>query len=177
MTNPSAKPRIDVSCLNEGKSLGGPLDQSIAEFASSVVKTKTVDPITTEFVRLRCAQIHDCRICGSLRNEEALNEGFDEKMQRKIARYETSDLAPEHIAALRLCDAMILSPELADPSLSDELHRHFSREQIAEICLDVMKWSQQKALVALKLEAPSWKNLNTLSFDDDGNPVIGTPVR
>ena len=177
MTNSSANPRIDVSCLNEGKSLGGALDQSIAEFAASVVKTKTVDPITSELVRLRCAQVHDCRICGSLRNEEAVDEGFDEEMQRKIAGYETSDLAPEYTAALRLCDAMILSPALADPSLSEELHRHFSREQIAELCLDVMKWSQQKALVALRLEAPSWKDLNTLSFDDDGNPVIGTPTR
>ena len=97
-------------------------------------------------------------------------------MQRKIGAYENSDFSPQIVAALRLCDAMILSPQFADESLKQELRQHFSEEQIAEICLDVVKWSQQKALVALRTEAPPWDTTNILIFDEQGNPGFGGPA-
>ena len=80
------------------------------------------------------------------------------------------------IAALRLCDAMILTPSLAGSGLKQELERHFSAAQIAEIMLDVMKWSQQKALVALRLESPPWEDTRVLRFDKDGRPSFGGPA-
>ncbi len=169
-------PRLPLEELTPGIALDGALERAIADFAASVVRAKTVDPLTTELVRLRCAQIHDCRLCGSLRTREALDEGFDESMQRKIAHYENSDFGPEIIAALRLCDAMILSPSFADEELKAELERHYTATQIAEICLDVVKWSQQKALVALRTEAPPWDTTNVLSFDEVGNPEFGGPA-
>ncbi|ARN75820.1 carboxymuconolactone decarboxylase family protein [Oceanicoccus sagamiensis] len=169
-------PRLAESELTPGVAVNGPLEQAIANFAAAVVNAKTVDPLITELVRLRCAQTHDCRLCGSLRNQEALDEGFDEIMQRKIASYESSDFSPEIIAALRLCDAMILTPADADTALKEELQRYFSPEQIAEICLDVMKWSQQKALVALRVEAPPWDEVTVLTFDKQGNPGFGGPA-
>lgn len=169
----SNTPRIPAEQLTPGVALDGPLEQAIASFAAAVVNAKTVDPVITELVRLRCAQTHDCRLCGSLRNQEALDQGFDETMQRKIARYESSDFSPDIIAALRLCDAIILTPASADAALKKELERHFSPEQIAEICLDVMKWSQQKALVALRTEAPPWDTVNVLYFDEEGKPGFG----
>ena len=168
--------RLAPEQLTAGVSGDGPLDQAIAEFAASVVRAKAVDPLTTELVRLRCAQVHDCRLCGTLRNQEALDEGFNEELQQKIARYESSDLHPRQIAALRLCDAMILTPSLADTALRQELERHFSAEQIAEIMLDVVKWSQQKALVALRSEAPPWTETNILVFDEDGRPGFAGPA-
>jgi|TARA_B110000902_G_scaffold265250_1_gene349004 alkylhydroperoxidase family enzyme len=171
MTN--LKPRISPEQLTQGVSLNSPLETSIANFAAAVVSAKTVNPLITELVRLRCAQIHDCRLCGSLRNQEALDEGFDETMQRKIATYENSDFSPEIIVALKLCDAIILSPMLANNALKEELNRYFSSQQISEICLDVMKWSQQKALVALRIEAPIRKYISVLSFDEKGQPHIG----
>ena len=97
-------------------------------------------------------------------------------MQRKIAAYESSDFSPDIVAALRLCDTIILSPSLADDELRKELEKHFSATQIAEICLDVMKWSQQKALVALRLEAPPWETTNVLFFDEEGKPGFGGPA-
>jgi hypothetical protein len=36
-----------------------------------------------------------------------------------------------------------------------------------------MKWSQQKALVALRIEAPIRKYISVLSFDEKGQPHIG----
>lgn len=172
----SLKPRLAAQDLSPGVALNGPLEQAIAEFAAAVVNAKTVDPLITELVRLRCAQIHDCRLCGSLRNQEALEQGFDETMQHKIARYQSSDFSPDIVAALRLCDAMILSPASADTALKEELERYFSAEQIAEICLDVAKWSQQKALVALRMEAPPWDTVTVLAFDEQGNPSFGGPA-
>ncbi len=144
------EPRLPADGLSPGVSGDGPFDEAIANFAAAVVRAKTLDPVTTELVRLRCAQIHDCRLCGSVRNQDALDEGFDESLQRKIANYEHSDFQPAVVAALRLCDMMILTPSLAGPDLKSDLERHFSAEQIAEIMLDVMKWSQQKALVKYK---------------------------
>jgi hypothetical protein len=172
----SVKARFATQDLTPGVALNGPLDQAIAKFAAAVVLAKSVDPLITELVRLRCAQIHDCRLCGSLRNEEALEQGFNETMQNQIARYRSSDFSPEIVAALRLCDAIILTPADADTSLKKELERYFSAEQIAEICLDVMKWSQQKALVALRIEASPWDTVRVLSFDEHGNPGFGGPA-
>jgi len=171
-----AQPRLAATELTHGVSVAGPVETAIGNFANAVVRARTVDPLTTEIVRLRCAQIHDCRICGSLRIQDALDAGFDEAMQRKIARYEDSDFPPAVIAALRLCDAIIMRPDWATPELKAELHAWFSDEQIAEICLDVMKWSQQKALVALRMEKPPWDVTTVLTFDQRGAPIFGGPV-
>ena len=170
------QPRLVAEDLTPGVAHKGPLDQGIADFAAAVVNAKAVDPLITELVRLRCAQVHDCRLCGSLRNQEALDQGFDEIMHSKIARYESSDFNPAIIAALQLCDAIILSPTAANAALKEKLQQYFSAAQIAEICLDVMKWSQQKALVALRTEAPISDTVSVLSFDQQGNPRIGGPA-
>jgi alkylhydroperoxidase family enzyme len=172
----SHQPRLAADELTPGVAQNGPLDRGIAEFAASVVNAKSVDPLITELVRLRCAQIHDCRLCGSLRNQEALDQGFDETMQKKIARYESSDFSPEIVAALQLCDAMILSPASADAALKEKLQQYFSAQQVSEICLDVMKWSQQKALVALRMEAPTSDSISILFFDEQGNPNLLGPA-
>jgi AhpD family alkylhydroperoxidase len=169
-------PRITLAGSDGGFLLGNELDEAITAFAAAAVRADAVDPMTTELVRLRCAQVHDCRLCGSLRSSDALELGLDERMTAQIARYETSDFDAAAIAALRLCDAIILAPASADPELAAELHRHFSDAQIAELCLDVMKWSHQKMLVALRLEAPPWQETTVLSFDENGDPVIGGPV-
>jgi hypothetical protein len=170
------QPRISVDDL-EGGAIGvSELDQAIASFAAAAVRASAVDPFITELIRLRCAQYHDCRLCGSLRLEDARQMGLDEAVAAKIARYETSDLSDDAKAALRLADAIIVDPGSADEELAADLHRHFSDEQIVELCLDVIKWSQQKALVALRLEEPSWDGLAALSFDARGDHVIGDPI-
>jgi len=151
---------------------GGPFDDAIDEFAAAEMRVTGIDPVLTELVRLRCAQYHDCRLCGSLRLQEAAEQGVDEATVAKIARHATSDLDPAAKAALRLVDAMLIRPSAADADLRAELHRHFTAAQIAEICLDVVKWSQQKYLVALRIESPPWEGLAGLTFDNDGHPRI-----
>ena len=70
-----------------------------------------------------------------------------------------------------------MHPGSIEPSLRAELEKHFTDAQVVEICVDVMKWSQQKALVSLRIEPPaSDQHLTELIFDDDGQPVVGEPL-
>lgn len=36
------------------------ISRPLKEFAAAAVRREAVDPVTTELVRLRCAQHHDC---------------------------------------------------------------------------------------------------------------------
>ena len=167
-----AGPRIKTP--TGSRSFGTPLDAAMDAFAAAVVRSSAVDPLVTELVRLRCAQYHDCRLCGSLRWQDAIDAGLDEAMVEKIARHEHSDLGDAAKAALRLTDAMVIDPSLVDDELYGQLRESFTDVQIAELCLDIMKWSKQKFLVALRLERPAWDGIETLSFDDRGEPRFGT---
>ncbi len=152
------------------------VDALIASFAAAAVRADALDPLVSEMVRLRCAQTHRCRLCASLRVDQALEQGLNEDMVSMIAQYQTAPLSDNVKAALELADALILQPLAPEPGLLDRLSTHFTAEQIAEICFDVVKWSQQKALVALELDEPQWQETFVLSFDDAGHPVFAGPV-
>ena len=156
---------------------GTELDRAMQDFERAVVRLQGVDPVTTELVRLRCARTHDCRRCRSMRDDAALEAGFDERLGAKIDDYEHSDLSPRHKAALRLADAMILGGQI-DPGLREELRQHFSESQIAELLLDVVKWSVQKGLVALRIEPePNDGDLTRMAADPAGSYRFGDVLR
>jgi hypothetical protein len=48
-------PRVPAGTKGN-RTLIGPL----MEFAAAAVRNETVDPVTTELVRLTCAEYHDC---------------------------------------------------------------------------------------------------------------------
>jgi AhpD family alkylhydroperoxidase len=147
------------------------------DFERAVVRLQGVDPVTTELVRLRCARTHDCRRCRSVRDDAALEAGFDERLGEKIDDYEHSDLSPRHKAALRLADAMILGGQV-EPALREDLRRHFSESEIAELLLDVVKWSVQKALVALRIEPPpNDGDVTRMAADPTGTYRFGDVLR
>ena len=152
---------------------GTELDTAMHDFERAAVRLRGVDPITTELVRLRCARTHDCRRCRSVRDDAALEAGFDEALGAKVDDYEHSDLPPRHKAALRLADAMILGGSI-DPALRADVRAHFSESEIAELLLDVVKWSVQKALVALRIEPPpNDDSLTRMAADGDGTYRFG----
>ena len=170
-------PRIPLDQLTAGVATGGALEVTIADFAAAAVRGKALDPLVSELVRLRCAQYHDCRLCGSFRVKESFEAGYDASMYRAIAMHETSDFDPAIKAALKLCDAMIMRPNSIDEALRSELKEHFSETQIVELCTDIMKWSQQKSLVALRIEPPvTEEHLTELIFDAEGQPQVGEPI-
>jgi hypothetical protein len=170
-------PRIPPPAPDARPMYGTELDLGYAPFAASVVRASEVDPVTTELVRLRCARYHDCRLCGSLRYQDAIDSGFDEELGNKIDRYETSDLEERHKAALRLADAMIVDPAGIGDDLRADLREHFGEAEIAELLLDVMKWSHQKVKVSLRLDAPVRDGLSSLSFDGEGHHRLGGAVK
>jgi AhpD family alkylhydroperoxidase len=148
---------------------GTGLDRAMHDFERAAVRIQGLDPVTTELVRLRCARIHDCRRCRSMRDDAALEAGFDEALGAKIDDYENSDLSPRHKAALRLTDAMIL----AGPIDREDVRAHLSESEIAELLLDVVKWSVQKALVALRIEPAPNDGLTRMAADAGGTYRFG----
>ena len=79
------------------------------------------------------------------------------------------DLTPEHVLGLELADVLLSDPAGVSADLRERLARHFSREQIIELALDVMKWSYQKVPVALGLDAEVVPGaLTDLVFDAEG---------
>jgi alkylhydroperoxidase family enzyme len=141
-------------------------------FAAAAMRSRTVDVLTTEVVRQRCARFHDCRTCKSLRSPEAQAAGLDETGIEKIAAGEGGELGGRAGAALRVADSMIVDPARIGPGLYEELQPWLSDEEIAELAVDVVKWSKQKFLVALRLETPPWQGTASLAFDERGEPVI-----
>lgn len=171
----SHAPRI-APPSGRGPFYGTSLDVEIDELARVAMRAKRLDPIVTEVVRLRCAGYHDCRICGSLRMPDALAAGLDDDAAAQIADYERSGLDERLKVALRFVDAILIDPESVDAELVAQLSAYYSPEEVAELSFDVVKWSLQKALVALRLEEPPWEGLASLSFDENGDAVVAKGV-
>ena len=121
----------------------------LSAYQDAVVRSSHLDAVTTELIRLRCARQHDCRICQTLRLADAQNSGLDTDMESKIDHYETSDLSERHKTALRLVDAFIWLPADMSDELVAQAHQHFSDQELAEILIDITKWSTQKIHVTL----------------------------
>lgn len=166
----SVQPRLDILRQGSGRR-GTPLDRAIRSYARVAVRQGRVDSLVTEAVRLRCARVHDCRLCQSLRSSDALEAGFDDATSAAIDRYETSDLPERVKVALRLTDAMIFTPVGVSPELRAQLLDCFSPEEVVEIVFDIVKWSSQKSLVALRMESPV-EGRNILDFDEHGDHVL-----
>ncbi|MGI9031700.1 MAG: hypothetical protein ACR2HP_17220 [Ilumatobacteraceae bacterium] len=99
----------------------------------------------------------------------AKHEGLDEAtIADADAGGETLDAAQR--AAVALAQDMMSRPADISSALGEDLHQHFSDDQLLELTLDVMKWSYQKVSVALGTDAEvAPHRLTELRFDADGN--------
>ena len=142
---------------------------------NAVMLLDALDPVTTEVVRLRCATNHDCRFCRTVRLEVDGSRAIDEDTAGLVARREAAALPPSHAAAMRLADAMMTQPGWIDEELVQELHRHFTDDELLEMSLDVMKFSHQKIKVSLGLDEPMRPDGSLVDFaiDDEGRPSFG----
>ena len=145
----------------------------LSDYQDAVVRSPLLDPVTTELVRLRCARQHDCRICQTLRLSDAAAAGVDTAMTDQIDHYEDSTLSERHKVALRIVDAFIWRPVDIDDGLVRQAHDHFTDAEIAEILVDITKWSTQKIHVALGTDGAERLPLNAdgvsyFAFDDSG---------
>src|SRR5829696_350825 len=123
--------------------------QALADYQDAVVRGDALDPVLTELVRLRCARTHNCRICQTLRLADAREAGADDAMTAAVDRYETSSLDERTKTALRVTDALITLPAGLPEPTAEDARTLLGEEALAELCLDVSKWSTQKVKVAL----------------------------
>ncbi|MCV7281356.1 carboxymuconolactone decarboxylase family protein [Mycolicibacterium flavescens] len=150
-----------------------PVDALLNGFAPAVAQLRELDPVTTEIVRLRGATQHNCRLCKSLRDGDALDAGGSEDLYGQIERYEAAEgLSEAHKAALRYVDALIWSPSTIPPEVAEGVRNHFSRKQGWELTLDVMRNACNKIAVALGADTPRVAaGTERYSIGEDGQPV------
>jgi len=137
-------------------------------YQAAVVRGSTLDPVTTELVRLRCARTHHCRICQTLRLADARAAGVDESMTAKVDFYERSDLPERAKLALRVTDAFITRPDLLSDAMAGQARAAFGPAELASLSLDITKWSTQKIKVALGTDGA-----DRLVTDADGVALFG----
>jgi AhpD family alkylhydroperoxidase len=140
----------------------------LGAYQQAVVRGSTLDPMTTELVRLRCARTHRCRICQTLRLADARAAGVDETMTAQVDFYERSDLPGPVKIALRVTDAFITRPDLLSDTVAGQARTVFEPAELASLCLDITKWSTQKIHVALGTDGA-----DGLETDQDGVAMFG----
>ena len=144
------------------------------ELLPGVARLRSLDPVTTEVVRLRGAVAHNCRLCKSLREGNALDAGGSESLYDDIEHFESSELLTDaHKAALRYADALIWSPARISPAVASGVREHFSHEQARELTLDVMRNASNKIAVSLKADAARVaEGTDRYLIDADGQTVF-----
>jgi alkylhydroperoxidase family enzyme len=151
-----------------------PMDEALAALHAATMRLSSLDPLTSEIVRLRAGTYHKCRLCTSIRLQDKGASVVDEDLASRIERNDISGMSAEHQVAIRYADAHMVNPKAIGQDLISELGRHYSHAQLVELSLDVSQWNQQKILVALGTDTPvSDTGLTPLMFDDEGHIVHG----
>jgi alkylhydroperoxidase family enzyme len=142
-------------------------------FLPGVARLRELDPVTTEIVRLRGATQHNCRLCKSLREGNALDAGGSESLYEQIEWYETSDgLNDRHKAALRYADALIWTPAAIEQDVATGVRTHFTEAQAFELTVDVMRNASNKIAVSLAADAPRvQQGTERYLIDEEGQTV------
>jgi alkylhydroperoxidase family enzyme len=153
-----------------------PIGALLNDFVPAVARLQALDPVTTEVVRLRGAAQHNCRLCKSLREGNALDAGGSESLYADIERFETSDrLSGRHKAALRYVDALIWKPSRIDSDVAAGVREHFTEEEVFELTLDVMRNASNKIAVSLAADAPRVsEGTERYLIDADGQTVFAS---
>jgi alkylhydroperoxidase family enzyme len=132
-----------------------PSSALFADFLPAVARMRALDPVTSELVRLREAAQHNCRMCKSLREGNALDAGGSETLYDDISRYETSVLLDDRAkAALRYADALIWSPAHLVVDAAVEVRSRFSEAEAVELTFDIMRNASNKIAVSLGADGP-----------------------
>jgi alkylhydroperoxidase family enzyme len=125
----------------------GDLWAALEEFMRVVALERTLDPVTTELVRLRGARAHDCRICQSRLSLRAVESAGDDALFS--ADVDDSEFTERQRSALVLADAVIWQPTTIDDALVADVRAHLTDAEIVEIVLDLVRNAANKIAVSL----------------------------
>ena len=143
-------------------------------FMRTVAQLDTLDPLTTEVVRLRGARVHDCRLCQSIRNVRAAEAGADESLYDQIDDHEHSALPPLHRQVLRLVDAMLWEPTAYPEGVVDAVRAELSDAELVEVVFDVVRNAANKVAVAFGADDPHVTDgLEYYDIDPNGELIYG----
>lgn len=144
-------------------------------FMPAVARMRALDPILTEVVRLRGATQHNCRLCKSLRDGDALDAGGSETLYDDVDRFETSQRLDDRAkAALRYTDGLIWTPAHLVADDVAEVRSRFSADEAIELTLDIMRNGSNKIAVSLGADAPRVSSgTERYLTGSDGQPVFG----
>jgi alkylhydroperoxidase family enzyme len=114
-----------------------------------------VDLVTRELVRIYSGRKSHCRICRNYRLRVAIDRGFEEPMVDQLDDLDTSELAPHQKAALRLAHAFLDDPRDFGADAQEELLRHYTPEQAAELILDLVRFRPGSKLTVVAGNEPA----------------------
>ena len=151
-----------------------PIGALLNDFAPAVARLRALDPLTTEVVRLRGAAQHNCRLCKSRREGNALDAGGSESLYGDIENFETSErLSNRQKAALRYVDALIWTPSRISRTVVAGVREHLTEEEAFELTLDVMRNACNKIMEALGADAAQVaEGTEPFRVDADGQTVV-----
>lgn len=141
------------------------------EHSRSAMRHTRVDDVTSELVRLRNANHQKCEFCMSVRRVAVFpSDGASKDPMDAVRMYESSDLPEHQKVALRLADAFLAYPRGFGPDQRAEVLAHYDSEQIVEVLLKLMCWSQNRTPIALGMDgAVDADNLTAFEYDTGGS--------
>jgi len=122
---------------------------TLFEYMRTVARMKSLDPVTSELVRLRGAAAHDCRICKSRLSVQAVEAFGSAEPFASVVASQPTELSDRHAVALAFVDAVIAQPTELDPATVTKLRAHFSSAELHEMLHDVVRNSANKFAVAV----------------------------
>ncbi len=120
-------------------------------FLLEVAKLQTLDPVTSELVRLRGARAHNCRLCKSRRSVSAIDlaagaDLFDDA--------DPSGISEAQALALQVVDAFVWQPIRWPPGLGAQAVDALGPATATELTLDIVRNAANKIAVAFAVDDP-----------------------
>jgi hypothetical protein len=121
------------------------------KFLLEVAKLSTLDPVTSELVRLRGARAHDCRLCQSRRSVSAIDQAgrsdlFDDR--------DPSGISDAQALALQVVHAFVWQPIQWPSGLGEQVVDALGPAAATELTLDIVRNSANKIAVAFGADEP-----------------------
>jgi hypothetical protein len=145
---------------------------ALLQYMRTVARMKALDPVTSEFVRLRGAAAHDCRICKSRLSVQAVEAFGSSDAFNSVVASQPTELSDRHAVALAFVDAIITQPTELDTAMVAKLRAHFSPTELDEMLHDVVRNSSNKFAVAVGGDAAVVdEGFEYYDIDADGDVV------
>lgn len=108
--------------------------KGIVALGSGIKADMSLSPRLVELVRLRIAFHNQCRSCMAIRYQEAVDAGVSEELVCSLEKpMEAPDLTAAEKAALAYGDRFATDHLSINDAMFDDLHRHFTEQQLVEL--------------------------------------------